>query len=106
MAAVRPKSGRFAAGLVSLVGGNAKRRFLCGQNAAGLCSFRPIVMGKHEKADFLRPKSGQGYLCAIWRVVSFISRFSADGIPTSWLLRETWSLLILKKVFYEFFGSQ
>ena len=63
-------------------------------------------MGKCEKADFLRTKSGQGYLCAIWRVVSFISRFSADGIPTSWLLRETWSLLILKKVFYKFVGSQ
>jgi len=32
---------------------------LCGQNAAGLFSFRPIAMGKYEKADFVRSKSGR-----------------------------------------------
>lgn len=38
---------------------SADKRPMCGQNAAELCSFRPIAMGKHEKADFLRTKSGR-----------------------------------------------
>lgn len=37
----------------------ADKRPMCGQNAAGLCSFRSIEIEKREKADFLRTKSGR-----------------------------------------------
>jgi len=87
----------------------ADKRPMCGQNAAGLCSFRPIEMGKCEKADFLRPECGRrgkeknhaGRLLAACR-----PRFDPGPPINDLLAKKHFSLLSLSETCHAFTDIQ